>query len=62
MKKRPSTLNIHEIAYLLGLREQDVLSMIRQNNFPVVLDRGTIRIPAKLFNDLYGYGFQGGAA
>lgn len=62
MKNKPSTLNLREISYLLGVSEATALRYVKYSGLPVIIDRGTIRIPSKTFFDFYDYELDGGAA
>ena len=62
MKNKPSTLNLREISYLLGVSEATALRYIKKSRLPVIINRGTIRIPSKDFFESLDYELDGGAA
>lgn len=62
MKKKPSTLSIHEVSYLLGVQKKEALAILCHSGLPVVIQRGAIRIPSDDFYAWYQYLCSGGAA
>ena len=61
-KANVTTLKINDISYLMGISTDEVKKLIRNNEFPVMIYRGTIRVPAEAFYKWYEYNCWGGAA
>ena len=61
-KTNVATLKISDISYLMGISADEVKKLIRLGDLPVMIYRGTIRVPANEFYEWYEYNCWGGAA
>lgn len=61
-KTNKSTLKINDVCYLLGISEIEVWNLIRAGAFPVMLKKGTVRIPEEPFRDWFEFYHLGGVA
>ena len=61
-KTNKSTLKINDVCYLLGISEIEVCNLIRAGAFPVMLKKGTVRIPEEPFRDWFEFYHLGGVA
>ena len=61
-KTNKSTLKINDVCYLLGISEIEVWNLIRAGAIPVMLKKGTVRIPEESFRDWFEFYRLGGVA
>jgi predicted DNA-binding transcriptional regulator AlpA len=61
-KTNKSTLKINDVCYLLGISEIEVWNLIRAGAIPVMLKKGTVRIPEESFRDWFEFYHLGGVA